>query len=122
MIVGIIESHQLPVVIAAYMHLLSLAMHTVSYTDAEDPERRSRVDLEAWSRQGCNLRLQTPLDAGNNACGRLWGVILALVTAIPESPSHHREFADLIMQACCRFESLGQGNLIKQGDMIESLL
>ena len=97
-------------------------MHTVSYTDAEDPERRSRVDLKAWSRQGCNLRVQTPLDAGNNAYGRLWGIIRALATAILESSTHHREFADLIKQACCRFESLGQSNLIKQGDMIESLL
>ena len=39
-----------------------------------------------------------------------------------DSSSHHREFADLIRKTCCLFQSLEHTNLIKQGDMIESLL
>ena len=116
LLVGIVSFYQLPVMSAVHKYLLSLTMHTEAHDVVQDPERRSRVDLKAWSHQGVNLRSLAPLDAGNNAYGRLWGIIVALAKAIPfasDGPTQHQGFADMIMQACSRFESLAHANIIK---------
>ena len=120
----LIKFFQRPVTKAAHSYLMSLHFHTERYVDAECDATGDKMDIKAWSRQGCNLRVLTSLDARNWVYARTWECARTLMAAIETKAgaTAHRQFANIVSTACTRFPGLSGKDEERQGDIVEAFL
>ena len=105
------------VTIAVHRYLMTLTLHTEKYIDAQSYKKGTKLDIKTWSRQGCNLRAMTHIDAGNPNYSRTWFAARILMETIEDkkTPLAHRRFAPMIRESCERFPSFAGDNELKQG-------
>ena len=121
---GLIKFFGHAVTIAVHRYLMTLTLHTEKYIDAQSYKKGQKLDIKTWSRQGCNLRAMSHMDAGNPNYSRTWFAARILMETIEDkkTPLAHRRFASMIRESCQRFPSFAGDNELKQGDMVEALL
>ena len=68
--------------------------------------------IKTWSRQGCNLRALTKLDATNSVYARTWECARTLMAAIEAKAgaTAHRQLANIVRTTCTRFPGLFGNN------------
>ena len=120
----LITFFQRPVTKAVHTYLMSLHFHTKSYIDAECDRTGDKIDIKAWSRQGCNLRALTSLDATNAVYALTWECARTLMAVIEAKAgaTAHRQLANIVRTTCTRFPGLLGNNQEQQGDIVEAFL